>query len=275
MSDYERIADAISYLTQQVCHQPTLDEVAAHVHLSPYHFQRLFCRWAGVSPKKYLQVLTLERAKQLLQESKSLLEVSDNLGLSSSSRLYDHFVHLEAVTPGEFKSGGKGTSIDYGVHDTPFGMAFIGVTEKGICALEFLDDALLDKPLARLKKAWPKAMLHNNPESTQAIIEQVFISGRRTNHPLSLIVSGTNFQINVWKALLNIAPGTVTSYTHIANVIGRPAAARAVGNAVGDNPVAYLIPCHRVIQQSGQLGGYRWGADRKRVIHAWESARLT
>ena len=162
MSDYERIASAIAFITSRVDSQPTLKEIAAHLHLSPFHFQRLFCRWAGVTPKRFLQVLTLERAKQLLMESKPLLEVSDTLGLSSGSRLYDHFVHLEAVTPGEYKLGGAGLTIEHAVHDTPFGKAFIGITPRGICNFSFVEDGEIDERLADLYKRWPHAMVQEN-----------------------------------------------------------------------------------------------------------------
>ena len=273
MSDYDRIAEAISFIVSQVHRQPTLDEVAAHVHLSPFHFQRLFCRWTGVTPKRFLQVLTLERAKQLLSESRPLLEVSDTLGLSSGSRLYDHFVHLEAVTPGEYKRGGLGVAIEYAVHDTPFGKAFIATTPRGICSFAFLERTAIDDHLADLVKMWPSAAMHENRRHTQAIIQAMFAGEKKLDRPLSLHVSGTNFQVSVWKALLQIPPATVTNYTQVANAIGRPGSARAVGRAIGANPVAFLIPCHRVIQQSGKLGGYHWGETRKHAMHAWETAR--
>lgn len=273
MSDYERIEQAIEFIVAQVSNQPTLDEIAAHVHLSPHHFQRLFSRWAGVTPKRFLQVLTLERAKQLLRESKPLLEVSDAVGLSSGSRLYDHFVHLEAVTPGEYKTGGAGLTIDYAEHDTPFGRAFIAITPRGICRFEFLAAAEIDAHLLELQKTWPRATVHESRQRTCAVVETLFGGNKNWDRPVSLHVSGTNFQISVWKALLQIPPAAIVSYSQVATAIGHPSSARAVGQAVGANPVALLIPCHRVIQQSGKLGGYRWGETRKQAIHAWESAR--
>lgn len=275
MTDYVRIADAIDFIARRVDSQPTLNEIAAHLHLSPFHFQRLFCRWTGVTPKRFLQVLTLERAKQLLSESRPLLEVSDALGLSSASRLYDHFVHLEAVTPGEFKVRGAGLTIEYAVHDTPFGKAFIAITSKGICNFSFLDGVGADEQLTGLHKKWPNAVVHENRQQTLAVIRAMFCEKMKFDRPIpiSLHVSGTNFQISVWKALLQIAPATVASYSQVATAIGHPSSARAVGLAVGANPVAFLIPCHRVIQQSGKLGGYHWGETRKQAIHAWESAR--
>lgn len=273
MSDYARIADAIRFIASQVERQPTLDEIAAHVHLSPFHFQRLFSRWAGVTPKRYLQVLTLERAKALLQESRPLLEVADTLGLSSGSRLYDHFVQLEAVTPGEYKQRGAGLVIDHGVHDTPFGQAFVALTQRGVCNFSFLDDQTPEAPLATLAHSWPEAELREAPSRTQNVINTMFDGSKAPDRPISLHVSGTNFQISVWRALLQIPPAKVVSYAQVASAIGNPKAARAVGLAVGANPVALMIPCHRVIQQNGKLGGYHWGETRKQAINAWEAAR--
>ncbi|WP_429040767.1 bifunctional transcriptional activator/DNA repair enzyme AdaA [Aeromonas veronii] len=273
MSDYARIADAIRFIASQVERQPTLDEIAAHVHLSPFHFQRLFSRWAGVTPKRYLQVLTLERAKALLQESRPLLEVADILGLSSGSRLYDHFVQLEAVTPGEYKQRGAGLVIDHGVHDTPFGQAFVALTQRGVCNFSFLDDQTPETPLTALAHSWPEARLQEAPSRTQNVINTMFDGSKAPDRPISLHVSGTNFQISVWRALLQIPPAKVVSYAQVASAVGNPKAARAVGLAVGANPVALMIPCHRVIQQNGKLGGYHWGETRKQAIHAWEAAR--
>lgn len=273
MSDYARIADAIRFIASQVARQPTLDEIAAHVHLSPFHFQRLFSRWAGVTPKRYLQVLTLERAKALLQESRPLLEVADTLGLSSGSRLYDHFVQLEAVTPGEYKQRGAGLVIDHGVHDTPFGQAFVALTPRGVCNFSFLDDQAPEAPLTALAHNWPEAELREAPSRTQGVIHTMFDGSKTPDRPISLHVSGTNFQISVWRALLQIPPARVVSYAQVASAVGNPKAARAVGLAVGANPVALMIPCHRVIQQNGRLGGYHWGETRKQAIHAWEAAK--
>lgn len=273
MSDYARISDAIAFIASQVERQPTLDEIAAHVHLSPFHFQRLFSRWAGVTPKRYLQVLTLERAKALLHESRSLLEVADTLGLSSGSRLYDHFVQLEAVTPGEYKQRGAGLVIDHGVHDTPFGQAFVALTPRGVCNFSFLDEKAPKAPLAALAQRWPAAQLREVPSRTQGVIHTMFDGSKTPDRPISLHVSGTNFQISVWRALLEIPPARVVSYAQVASAVGSPKAARAVGLAVGANPVALMIPCHRVIQQNGKLGGYHWGETRKQAIHAWEAAR--
>ena len=273
ITDYERIAQAINFIITRANNQPSLEVVAAHLHLSPFHFQRLFSRWAGVTPKRFLQALTLERAKQLLAESRSLLEVTDTVGLSSGSRLYDHFVQLEAVTPGEFKSQGKGLIIEYAAQTTAFGNTFIATTARGVCMLEFLDSEDFNEQLLTLQHKWPHATLRENNSAIAPVIAAIFDVERKPERPLSLYVSGTNFQINVWKALLKIPAGQVTSYSRIATAIGHPDAARAVGTAVGSNPVAFLIPCHRVIQQGGKLGGYHWGITRKHALHAWESAR--
>ena len=272
-SDYQRIADAIGYINANIHQQPSLDEIAAAINLSPFHFQRLFSRWAGVTPKKYLQILTVDRAKALLAESKPLLEVSDSIGLSSSSRLHDHFVQLEAVTPGEYKSGGQGISIQYATAPSPFGEIFIAATPRGICKLSFIGQDDINTDIADLKRRWPNAELHQNPLDTLEIIDSIFSTTDAITRPLSLHVSGTNFQINVWRALMQIPAGTLNSYSQIAEAVGRPKAARAVGSAIGSNPIAFFIPCHRVLQQSGQIGGYHWGVTRKHAMHAWESAR--
>ncbi|MHB8255198.1 MAG: methylated-DNA--[protein]-cysteine S-methyltransferase [Acidiferrobacter sp.] len=272
-SDYDRITKAMAFVIGCADRQPSLREMAAHVRLSPCHFQRLFCRWAGVTPKRFLQVLTVERAKPLLREPKTVLEVSDVLGLSSGSRLYDHFVSLEAVTPGEYQTEGAGLTIEYAVHDTPFGKAFIALTPQGVCALAFLEASGPDEQLAALRKQWPHAHMRENPDRTCLVVATLFLNEKmiKPDRPLSLCVSGTNFQVSVWRALLQIPKGRVASYSQVATAIGHPHAARAVGQAVGANPIAFLIPCHRVIRESGELGGYRWGVTRKRAIQLWES----
>jgi AraC family transcriptional regulator of adaptative response/methylated-DNA-[protein]-cysteine methyltransferase len=272
-SDYQRIAEAIGFINTNIQQQPSLDDIAAAINLSPFHFQRLFSRWAGVTPKKYLQILTVERAKQLLAKSKPLVEVSATLGLSSSSRLYDHFVQLEAMTPGEYKAGGAGISIRHTIAPSPFGDIFIASTPRGICKLSFLVDNNKDQQIADLERTWPGAKIQQG--ATEIIqTTQAFLSGNQAvKGPLSLYVTGTNFQIAVWRALLQIDPGCINSYGQVATAVGRPKAARAVGTAIGCNPIAFLIPCHRVLQQSGKMGGYLWGETRKHAIHAWESAR--
>lgn len=271
MSDYERIAKAIAYLRDNVRAQPSLEQLAAHVHLSPFHFQRLFSRWAGTTPKRFLQVLTLELGKKLLEESGSLLEVSDKLGLSSSSRLHEHFVQLEAVTPGEFRRKGKDLVIVYGDHDTPFGQLFVAQTARGVCRAAFMNSAdEADEQLDVVRKTWPLATFKSSAKATQAVAECVSVSPDAVKRPLSLHIAGTNFQVAVWRALLRIPAGTAVSYAQIAQAVGSPRAVRAAGTAIGANPVAFLIPCHRVIQQSGALGGYRWGLERKLALQTWE-----
>jgi AraC family transcriptional regulator of adaptative response/methylated-DNA-[protein]-cysteine methyltransferase len=272
-SDYQRIAQAIEFINANAKQQPSLENIAAHLHLSPFHFQRLFSQWAGVAPKKYLQILTVDRAKQLLAQSKPLAEVSDSVGLSGSSRLHDHFVQLEAASPGEFKAGGAGMEIRYSVIGGPFGDAFIAVTPRGICKLSFLSNNNIEQQIVDLNAQWPAAKLVNQASETTRMVEALFAGKQTINGPLSLYVKGTNFQINVWRALLQIEPGCINSYVQVAAAVGKPKAYRAVGTAIGSNQVAFFIPCHRVLQQSGQIGGYLWGETRKHAIHAWESAR--
>jgi AraC family transcriptional regulator of adaptative response/methylated-DNA-[protein]-cysteine methyltransferase len=271
-SDYQRIAEAIEFINANADQQPNLEAVATQLNLSPFHFQRLFCRWAGVTPKKYLQTLTVERAKQLLAEAQPLLSVSERVGLSSPSRLHDHFVQLEAVTPGEFKTGGAGLSIDYAVNSSPFGDIFVAATERGICKLAFIDQSKIELHIAELQRRWPRATLHSQESEQFKIVASLFDS-KIPDRPLSLHVSGTNFQINIWRALLQIPEGTLASYSQVAEAVNRPKAARAVGTAIGANPVAFFIPCHRVLRQNGNIGGYHWGTTRKHAMHAWESAR--
>lgn len=273
MSDYHRIAKAIAFINEQVHLQPGLEDIARHVNLSPFHFQRLFSRWAGITPKRFLEVLTLEHAKLLLQEPRPLLEVSDTVGLSSPSRLHDHFVHLEAVTPGQYKSGGEGLTIDFGVHETPFGAAFIALTAKGIGELAFLDQGDASAQLDGLRRRWPRAGIRQDQARARAMLQALFSREPKRDRPISLHVSGTNFQTRVWRALLKIPPSKVATYSEIATSLGQPRAARAVGTAIGANPVAFVIPCHRVIRQDGDIGSYRWGVVRKRAILAWESTQ--
>jgi len=274
MSDYIRIEKAMTYMSEHVSSQPSLEDVAAHVHLSPFHFHRVFCKWAGTTPKRFLQALTLERSKRMLKEEGSLMDVSLSMGLSGGSRLYDHFVKLEAVTPGEYRNGGQGITIQYGVNETPFGKIFVAMTPRGVCRIEFLGSRSADEILVDIRKDWPKASLVQNDNATNYVANVLFsrLKDGQSN-PLSLHVMGTNFQVAVWRALLRIPSGQLASYSQIANALGYPKASRAVGNAVGSNPVAMLIPCHRVIQKSGAIGGYRWGSTKKEMIQAWELLR--
>lgn len=265
--DYQRITQAIHFLRSVAPEQPSLDEAAAQLGLSPYHFQRLFRRFAGVSPKRFLQHLTTEHAKQLLQQSTSILDTSFSVGLSGPGRLHDLLVNVEAVTPGEYKSGGIDLTIEYALHPTPFGECFIAVTERGICRLEFIDSVVDTMAAQRLKKAWPKALLQEEKVKTGKVIQQIFNSNHNpANKPLLLLLQGTNFQLKVWQALLKIPQGCVASYGYLADKLGQPNASRAVGTAIGNNPISYLIPCHRILRGDGGIGGYRWGIDRKLTI---------
>ena len=273
MTDYDRIAGAIDYIVANADAQPGLDEIAAEANLSPYHFQRLFARWVGLTPKRFLQVITVERAKRLLAQSAlPLLDASETLGLSSTSRLHDHFVKLEGVTPGEFKAAGAGLTIRYGRTASPFGQTFVASTTRGICALAFVDDEPEGAALGDVARDWPNADLVEDEHEAAEIISQVFDRKEANSAPMSVLVRGTNFQIAVWRALLAIPEGCLASYGDVARALGRPRAVRAVGSAVGANPCAFLIPCHRVIRGNGEIGGYRWGLTRKRAINAWEAA---
>jgi len=268
--DYERVARAIRFLESSHRRQPGLAEVARHVHLSEFHFQRLFRRWVGISPKRFLQYLTVAHAKRLLRESRSLLDASFESGLSGPSRLHDHFVSLEAVTPGEYKRRGAGIGIAYGYHPTPFGECLLALTDRGICGLAFVEDR--DASMRYLRRKWTAADFHEDRKKTGDVAERIFARGGEPAR-CKLVVSGTNFQVKVWEALLRIPPGALASYEEVARRAGRPGASRAVGHAVGRNPIAYLIPCHRVVAKSGLITGYRWGTDRKRALIGWEAAR--
>jgi AraC family transcriptional regulator of adaptative response/methylated-DNA-[protein]-cysteine methyltransferase len=272
MSDYQRIAKAIEYISSHVNEQPSLDDVAAYLNISPYHFQRLFTRWVGVSPKRFLQSLTVQYAKGLLELSLPLSEASDELGLSSTSRLHDHFVKLEAITPGEYKTKGQGLVIQYGVHETPFGSAFIAVSDRGICQLSFLENEHDSAHIIELEKKWSLASIEESKKITKPYINSIF-KKNYNGESLCVYVQGTNFQINVWKALLDIPQGKLRSYGELASLIKNPKASRAVGSAIGANPVAFLIPCHRVIRATGIIGEYRWGNTRKRSMLSWEALR--
>jgi len=275
-TDYQRIAEAIRYLETHFREQPELDELAAHMNLSPFHLQRLFTRWAGISPKRFVQFLTAEHAKQLLDASHSVLDATYETGLSSPSRLHDLFIATEAVTPGEFKNKGAGLQIFYGRHTTPFGDCLLGATERGICRLTFLDEEHdWASAVAELRVGWPEAVISENPAQTQPLVDQIF-PPEPTHAPRSiqLVLRGTNFQIKVWEALLKIPTGAVASYEDVAKLIGQPNAARAVGGAIGANNIAYLIPCHRVIRKSGVIQEYRWGPTRKKAMLGWEAAQM-
>ncbi|MCL4266812.1 MAG: methylated-DNA--[protein]-cysteine S-methyltransferase [Anaerolineae bacterium] len=274
-TDYALVEKAIHYLEENYQNQPALADIAAHVGLSEYHFQRLFSRWAGISPKRFGQYLTMQHAKQVLAESQNILEAAFATGLSGPGRLHDLFVTHEAVTPGEYKARGAGLTIRYGFHPTPFGEALLAETERGICGLSFVTGGLPGNgraaAYADLAHAWPQAMLVEDEGGTQTAVTQIFSPADR-QAPLPLYLKGTNFQIQVWMALLRVPTGALVTYGTLARAAGQDKAVRAVGTAVGHNPIAYLIPCHRVIQKSGNLGGYHWGATRKKALIGWEAA---
>jgi len=272
--DYQRIEKAIQFLAENYHQQPSLDEAARSVNLSEYHFQRLFRRWAGISPKRLVQFLTLEHAKQALEESRSVLDAAYDAGLSGPSRLHDLFVNAEAMTPGEFKAKGAGLEISYGFHPSPFGECLLAVTERGICGLGFVGEGGRRQALEDFKQRWSAATFRKNSQETRNYLARIFSSKKRNGaHPVKLLLMGTNFQIKVWEALLRIPPGAVISYEDLARRVGKPSAARAVGSAVGRNPISFLIPCHRAIRKMGITGDYHWGAARKKAILAWEAAR--
>lgn len=274
--DYQRIGQALHYLKENFSQQPQLKEIAESVHLSEYHFQRLFTRWVGVSPKTFLQHLTKEYAQALLEESGNLLDTAYLSGLSSLGRLHDLFVSCEAVTPGEVKRRGEGLEIAYGFHPTPFGECLLAVTSRGVCHLAFVDGGGKDLALTGLCKRWPRARLRHDPAQTRSHVAGVFhFFDGKPAAPLQLFLSGSSFQIKVWEALLRIPPGTVVTYQDIAVSIGLPGASRAVGQAIGQNPLPVIIPCHRVIRSLGGFGGYRYGVERKQALLGWEFCRYS
>ncbi len=279
--DYQRIEAAIHWIRTHFEHQPSVAEMAAAVHLSPYHFSRLFSRWAGVSPNQFLRSVTLDAAKQHLRSAPNLIDTALDLGLSGSGRLHDLFVDLEAMSPGEYRRGGDGLSVRWGVADSPFGSCMVASTRRGVCALEFIDPILgpdaaadvpaADRPPERWQKRWPRARFEYDCAAAGEWMNRIF--ARSSQQPIRLHIAGSNFQFQVWRALLRVPPGTTVSYGSLARVIDKPGAARAVGQAVGSNPVAWLIPCHRVLRGDGGLGGYRWGPRRKAAMLALESSR--
>ena len=270
--DYERIEKAIQFLADNFHSQPNLKEIAGKIHVSEYHFQRLFSRWVGISPKRFLQFLTKEYAKTLLEKSINLLDVTYESGLTSPGRLHDLFVSCEAVTPGQYKARGEGLEIIYGYHATPFGECLLAKTDRGICGLSFVQHDDRRRVYADLEDRWQNATLIEDPDVTRPFVNQVFNpSQKQPSTPLHLVLSGTNFQIKVWEALIKIPMGAVVSYEDVAAHIGMPKASRAVGNAVGSNPVSFVIPCHRVIRKTAEFGNYGGGVARKLAILGWEA----
>jgi AraC family transcriptional regulator, regulatory protein of adaptative response / methylated-DNA-[protein]-cysteine methyltransferase len=273
-TDYARVARAIEYLTAHRRDQPRLERVAAEVGLSEFHFQRMFERWAGVSPKRFAQLLTLEESKRRLRESRTLLETSLGEGLSGPSRLHDLFVRVERMTPGEYKRAGRDVVIRWGVASTPLGGAVLAATDRGLCLVSFVDDDPAARAEGILRERWPEATFERAPAAVRAYGDELRarLEGR-VDQPLPIVLRGTDFQINVWEALIRVAPGQVLAYSDLARAAGEPRAVRAVASAVAANPIAYLVPCHRVIRSTGAFGQYRWGPVRKTAMLGLERAR--
>jgi len=268
---YRAVARAIDYIREHAREQPSLAEVAAHAGRSEFHFQRQFSEWAGISPKRFLQYLTKEYAKQALRRCEGVLEAAYASGLSGPGRLHDLMVTCEAVSPGEHRASGEGVNIGWGIHPTPFGECLIATTERGICRLSFVGPGGREAALVELRAEWPRAQFRRDDAATGGFARAAFDPSHRAK-PLHLWLKGSNFQLKVWEALIRIAPGELVSYQSVASAIGKPRASRAVGAAIGANPVAVLIPCHRVIRKAGDFGDYRWGLARKQALIAREAA---
>ncbi len=271
--DYARVERAIAFLRAQHPAQPGLQQLADHLGLSQPYTQRLFSRWAGISPKRFMQYLSVEAAKRRMRETGDLLGLSLDVGLSGPGRLHDLFVNMEAMTPGEFKRAAAGVTLYHGAADTPFGAAQVVYSTRGICRLAFVATDGSAESQAQLGARWPGARLRSDDAGSRALLNQVFArEPEALDKGLSLWVSGTNFQIQVWRALLQVPFAGLLSYRQLAHYLGRPKAARTVGSAIARNPVAYLIPCHRVLRESGEFGQYHWGTERKIALCAWEAA---
>lgn len=271
--NFNRVAEAIDYIRNNFKSQPGLNEIAEKVHVSPFHFQRLFTEWAGTSPKKFLQYISVEHAKKMLKENQSsLFETALETGLSGTSRLHDLFINIEGMTPGEYKNGGENLSINYSFAESPFGNIIVASTSKGICHIAFADDEV--KALHTLTQKFSNADFQQITDLIQQNALFIFRHDWSKLNQIKLHLKGTDFQIKIWETLLKIPMGQLTTYGNIARHIENPKAARAVGTAIGDNPVAFLIPCHRVIQSSGSFGGYHWGTIRKTAMIGWEAAKI-
>jgi AraC family transcriptional regulator of adaptative response/methylated-DNA-[protein]-cysteine methyltransferase len=270
--NYNRIADAINYIEQNFKAQPNLDEVAEKIHLSPYHFQRMFSDWAGVSPKKFLEYISIEHAKNILKDRQATLsDAAFDTGLSGTGRLHDLFIKIEGMTPGEFKNGGENLSINYSYAESPFGNLMVASTAKGVCYMVFANDE--QTALNDLHRQYPNAQFRQVVDLIQQNALYIFTHDWSKLDEIKLHLKGTGFQLKVWETLLKIPMGQLTTYGNIAKQINQPGASRAVGSAIGDNPVAFIIPCHRVIQSTGLLGGYHWGSIRKKAMIGWEAAK--
>src|SRR5258708_2667759 len=272
--NYYRIEKAISYLSDHFREHPDLDEIAEKINLSPFHFQKIFLDWVGITPKKFLQYLTLEHLKNKIQETRNVIEAAEVAGLSSQSRVYDLFVNIEGVSPQQYKTGGLGLEIFYGYHPSPFGMCFIAVADKGVCDLHFIDEDQTRDEYARFARKWNFATLTHRPDYTQSYIKKIFRPIKENEERLNLIVQGNNFQIKVWEALVKIPFGQVNSYQQVAKSIGYPNGVRSVATVAGKNPILYLIPCHRIIKSNGTVGDLHYGRKRKKTMIAWEMASV-
>lgn len=271
--DFNRIKKAIEYISENYKYQPSLDKISEHIHLSPFHFQRLFKEWAGVSPKRFLQYISIQHAKQILRETQAtLFDTAFEVGLSGTSRLHDLFINIEGMTPAEYKNEGSYLTINYSFALSPFGEIIVASTPKGICHMSFAEDH--EEAIKNLTSIFPKANYQNSADGIQKNAIRIFNLDWESLDKIKLHIKGSDFQLKVWQALLNIPMGQLSSYQNIANLISSPKASRAVGNAVGQNPVAYLIPCHRIIQSTGALGDYHWGHIRKTSMIGWEAAKV-
>jgi AraC family transcriptional regulator, regulatory protein of adaptative response / methylated-DNA-[protein]-cysteine methyltransferase len=273
--DYDLVKHTLAFISENWRDQPSLDTLADQAGLSPTHLQRLFTRWAGLSPKAFLQAVTLDHARGLLRDSASILDASYELGLSGPGRLHDLFVTHEGMSPGIYKAHGRGLNIQYGFHDCPFGRALILITSEGLAGLAFADHGKEKSALADMTARWPEATYVENRQATAAYAKRIFESERwKPDQPLKIVYIGSDFEIRVWETLLRIPFGKASTYSDIASHIGKPKAARAVGSAVGKNPISFVVPCHRVLEKSGGLGGYHWGLTRKRAILGWEAGAM-
>ena len=271
--DFARIAKAIRYIEEHFREQPGLATIAAHTGLSEFHFNRLFRRWAGVTPKQYLAFITGREARNEIESQSSVLDAAYAVGLSGPSRLHDLIVSLDAVTPGELKGLGRGITLHYGFSETPFGEALFAASARGLTHLAFVDAGQRESSVSELRERWRNADFVRDDARAQALADQIWGPAPKGRRELRLHVAGTNFQLKVWQALLDSGPHSRTTYSALANAVGEKGSARAIGNAVGANPVGWLIPCHNVLRRDGALGGYHWGEDRKRAILAWNSLR--
>ena len=273
-TDYERVRRILSFITERWRDQPSLEDIADHVGLSTTHVHHLFRRWCGLTPKAFLAAITIDNARALLADSASVLDATFEVGLSGPGRLHDLFVAHEAMTPGDYKAGGAGLEMSYGFHPSPFGETILVATERGLAGLGFVDDGDRAHALSDMRRRWPRAAYRQDQEATAPLAGRIFDPAMwQADTPLRVVLIGSDFEISVWETLLRIPLGRATTYSDVAGHIGRPAAARAVGAAVGKNPISFVVPCHRVLGRSGQLTGYHWGLTRKQAMLGWERGR--